>query len=80
MKTEILTKQKKYYSEAIGIMEECVSKNKLEYVSGLVASLSCLGTMIECEECFKKAYIYANMLPEADICKDVIETWGDVFK
>ncbi len=70
---------RKYYYQAIEIMEECVDENKLEYVSGLVACLSCLGAMIESEDCFKKAYTYAKLLPEDIICKDVIETWNDIF-
>ena len=75
-----IDKAKKYYSKAMGIMEECVSENKLEYVSGLVAGLNCLGVLIESENCFRKAYTYAKLLPEDAVCKDVIETWGDVFK
>lgn len=79
-KNRNIDKARKYYSQAIEIMEECVDENKLEYISGLVACLSCLGTMIESEDCFKKAYTYAKFLPEDIICKDVIEAWSDVFK
>ncbi len=74
-----IDKAKKYYSKAIKIMEERIAENKFEYVSGLVACLSCLGAMIESEDCFKKAYTYAKLLPEDILCKDVIETWSDVF-
>lgn len=73
-------KAETYYRFAVKIMEDRIAKDKYEYVSGLVACLSCLGALIESEDCFRKAYVYAKFLPEDAICKDVIETWEDIFQ
>ncbi len=69
-----------YYLCAIDVMEGRVDENKLEYVPNLVACYSNLGDLTKDEECFKKAYTYAKLLPENPICKDVIETWRDTFQ
>lgn len=74
-----IERAKKYYLQAMKIMEDRVAENKLEYVSGLVACCNCLGVLIENIDCFKKAYTYAQLNPDAPICKDTIGTWSDVF-
>lgn len=69
-----------YYLCAIDVMEGRVDENKLEYVPNLVACYCNLGDLTKNEECFRKAYYYAKMLPQDPICKDVIETWRDTFR
>lgn len=78
--TDDLLGAQAYYLCAIDVMEGRVDEGKLEYVPNLVACYSNLGDLTKNEECFRKGYDYAKMLPENLICKGVIETWRDTFK
>jgi hypothetical protein len=61
-------------------MEGRIDAKKYEYVPNLVSCYICLGELTENEKCFRKAYDYAKLLPDDLICKDVIETWSDIFE